>query len=314
MSKVIGLGECVVDFIPQGISEHGHMMYQACPGGSVANVCVGVSKLGLSSAFVGAVGNDYFGEDLRHTLQGYGVDVKNMVATDESGTFLAFVHLAEGNERHYSFVNLPGADKMLRIEDLDLSVLQDAQVLHVSSNAAAGAITRQTQQAAMQKARQLGVAISYDVNYRPNNHANEAQALDVMREPLQYATVVKATEEELELLTQKKGPEGAKLLLAQGPKIVVVTEGKHGASYYMQEASGHGDAPEVRVEDTTGAGDAFLSGFLASMLESGGFAACTPAQVQNALEYANKVATLSVMKWGAMAGLPTKQEVEQAQF
>jgi sugar/nucleoside kinase (ribokinase family) len=319
MSSLVGLGECVIDFIPQPLSGDGNLTYQACPGGSVANWCVAAAKLGVSAKFIGAVGDDHFGRFLNSTLASYGVDAGNMPVSRECGTFLAFVDLMENNERGYSFANLPGADKLLKYADVGLESIAAANVLHVSSNAPAGPVTRGTQRKILDYAASLGKVISYDINYRANNHNSLDEAMEVLRMPLPYAAVVKATEEELALVTgQEDAGSGAKSLLGNGrTKIVLVTRGSRGADFYAEGAFARVGAPDVEARDTTGAGDAFLGGFLSYMLRRGMFETpenITPDAIRGGVEFANKTATLAVMKPGVLTSFPTLEEVTNARF
>ena len=319
MSGLVGLGECVIDFIPQPSAGDGNLRYQACPGGSVANLCVAAAKLGVSAKFIGAVGDDNFGRFLKSTLASYGVDAENMPVCRECGTFLAFVNLMENNERGYSFANLPGADKLLEYGDVDLKAIADADALHVSSNAPAGPVTRGTQRKILDYAASLGKIISYDINYRENNHKSREEAMDVLRMSLPYATVIKATEEELALVTGQNAESGARMLLASGDrtKIVLVTLGSRGADFYADGAYGRVSAPDVAVKDTTGAGDAFLGGFLSYMLKRGLLEMLenlTPEAIRDGVEFANRTATLAVMKPGVLTSFPTLEEVTNAGF
>jgi fructokinase len=307
-----------MDFIPQPSSGDNNLRYQACPGGSVANLCVAAAKLGVNAKFIGAVGDDHFGRFLKSTLASYGVDTGNMPVSRECGTFLAFVNLMENNERGYSFANLPGADKLLKYEDVDLESVADADVLHVSSNAPAGPVARETQREILKYAASLGKVISYDINYREKNHNSPGEALDVLRMSLPYSTVVKATEEELSLVTGQDAESGARTLLAAGrTKIVLVTRGSQGADFYADGAFGRVGVPNVEVKDTTGAGDAFLGGFLSYTLKRGILEIpenLTPETIRGGVEFANKTAALAVMKPGVLTSFPTLEEATGARF
>lgn len=107
INGVVGFGESVVDFIPVGMDD-GCTIYKACPGGSVANLCVVVSRLGVPSAFVGGVGKDNFGHFLSQRIGEYGVDTSAMIFTDDCGTNLTFVHLKEGGAAGIFFCEFAG--------------------------------------------------------------------------------------------------------------------------------------------------------------------------------------------------------------
>jgi fructokinase len=311
MAGIVGLGEALIDFIPGPSSGDGNLNYRACPGGSVANLCVAASKLGAPCKFIGSVGDDFFGEFLRSTLRSHGVGADNVPVCASCGTALAFVSVRENGERGYSFGNLPGADKFLKYEEIDLDAIDDADVLHVSSNAPSGPVTFETQRRVLEYAAGLGKAVSYDVNYRENNHKSLEAAMRVLEMPLEYAAVVKVTEDELRLVAGRGGADGARALLENGSrtKVVLVTEGSRGASFYTAGGSGRVDAPRVRAVDTTGAGDAFLGGFLAFALKNGGLLDPDAELVRRAVAFASRAAALAVTRRGVMTSFPTLAEV-----
>lgn len=310
MGGIVGIGECVVDFIPGDNAGGTSLSFTAHPGGSVANLCVVAARMGLESSFVGSVGADAFGQFLRQTLDGFGVGTSGMVFSRECGTGLIFVTMGANHEREYTFANTPGADKMLHMEQVDLGLLDRASVWHFSSNACSCGPTLETQRALMGMAAGKGKIVSYDVNFRENNHASPEDALRVIREFAGLAAIVKATEEELEFVAGKQGIAGAGPLLERNAKIVLVTRGRDGVDYYSHWGNGHVDARKVDVVDTTGAGDNFLGGFLAAVLEGGGFEGCTMDTLRRAASFGNLVSSISITRWGAMSGVPTREEVD----
>lgn len=307
---VIGFGESVVDFIPVGI-EDGCTVYQACPGGSVANLCVVTARMGGKSAFVGGIGEDEFGSFLKRRIAGYGVDTDGMIVTEDCGTNLTFVHLKEGGERAYSAVNQPGADKMVAFERINLELALDCRVMHVSSNAMACGKTREAQPRLMKQAKERGIILSYDVNYRSNYYKTKSEALEVLCAPLEWADIVKVTEKELGLLTGGDTQEYARQLLEKGAKIVLITRGENGSDYVLKDGNGHVPACKVEAIDTTGAGDCFLGGFLSWMLQYGDLRNPECKAVREACLWGNKTAALSIQRVGAMASVPVKEEVER---
>ncbi len=312
MGGIVGIGECVVDFLPgDGDDATGtSLSFVAHPGGSVANLCVVAARMGATCSFVGAVGRDAFGHFLQQTLDGFGVDTGGMVYTEECGTGLVFVTNGENHEKIYTYANVPGADKMLRPEQVSERILADATVWHFSSNACSSGHTLATQRALMKQARREGKVVSFDVNYRPNNHRRADEALAMIRGFAAMANVVKVTGEELVLLADDTEAAGAGRLLEQGADVVLVTRGGDGADFYAHSGNGHVDGRTVDVVDTTGAGDNFLGGFLVSMLEQDGFGGFPVEAVRNAVLFGNTVASLSVTKWGAMTSVPSRAEVD----
>ncbi|MDO4344350.1 MAG: carbohydrate kinase [Eubacteriales bacterium] len=313
INGVVGFGESVIDFIPMGMDD-GCTVYKACPGGSVANMCVVLARQGIPAAFVGGVGRDHFGQFLKERISQYGVHTEKMIFTPGCGTNLTFVHLKEDGQREYSSVNRPGADKMVSYDQIDVEEILKYRVLHVSSNAMACGKTREAQPRLLEEAKKRGMLISYDVNYRPGFYETKEDALRVLQTPLAWADIVKVTEEELEVLTGGSGRRSAEKLLENGAGIVLVTKGNEGCDYYFRGGFGHADSFQTEAVDTTGAGDCFLGGFLSWMLRNGSLKQPDKRQMEEACVYANKTAALSIRKTGAMSSVPTREEVEQYKF
>ncbi len=310
--KIVGFGECVVDFIPVNNNQgrEGCITYEAHPGGSVANFCVVTARQGIESSFIGAVGNDGFGRFLQDSVAAFGVDSSSMVFTSECGTNLTFVHPKENGEREYSFVNQPGADKMMDYDQIDMNKVLDCCLLHVSSNAMICGKTKESQPRLLKEAKGRGITISYDVNFRANNYRTKEEALEILRTPLKWADIVKVTEEELEFLTGARTVQAARNLMEYGAGLILITKGEGGSDFILPDCEGHVPSCRVPVVDTTGAGDCFLGGFLSWMLLHGDMSHMSKRDVFEASAYANKAAALSIQRTGAMFSVPIREEVE----
>ena len=124
MFDVTALGELLIDFTENGVSENGNPLLEANPGGAPCNVLAMLNKLGRKTAFIGKVGNDNFGRFLADTVRRSGTDITNLVYNDKVPTTLAFVHtLAEG-EREFSFYRQPGADMTLAKEEIMTDIIE----------------------------------------------------------------------------------------------------------------------------------------------------------------------------------------------
>ena len=111
---VTALGELLIDFTDSGLSPQGNPLMEANPGGAPCNVLAMLAKLGRKTAFIGKVGNDLFGRQLRQAVEAVGIDTRNLLMDDEVHTTLAFVHKKPDGDRDFSFYRDPGADIMLR--------------------------------------------------------------------------------------------------------------------------------------------------------------------------------------------------------
>lgn len=139
---VTALGELLIDFTDSGVSGQGNALFEANPGGAPCNVLAMLNKLGYKTAFIGKVGNDIFGNHLKGVLEGLKVDISGLVMDEECRTTLAFVKNQPDGDRDFSFYRNPGADMMLRAEEVreELSVEKLGKML-TFANAAASIIT-----------------------------------------------------------------------------------------------------------------------------------------------------------------------------
>ena len=324
VSYVLVAGEALIDMVAQqpGVPLEQVTSFERCPGGAPANVAVGLARLGVPVRFVGVVGDDPFGRFLRSFLERNGVDVSGMRVTGEALTTLAFVANREGGEREFAFYRKPGADTLLRPEDLDAGTVRRAAVLHHGTVTLADEPGRSALLAALEEARAAGVTVSLDVNYRPALWRDPARGLAEVRAAIDRADLVKVSREELALVAGRDDREAAMRLLEAHPRIalLVVTEGS-GGSWAVGRDGQFARAPAFRVEavDTTGAGDAFWAALLWRLWEAAarqGVPVVEAArrmsldEMERALRYANAAGALTVRVRGAMTALPTRSEVE----
>lgn len=308
MTDITALGELLIDF-----TQAGERLFEQNPGGAPANVLAAARRLGLSAAFIGKVGRDMHGEFLRDTLDSAGIDTRGLVMSDEAFTTLAFVALGENGERSFSFARKPGADTMLRTDELPLELIGTSRIFHVGSLSLCAEPARSATLAALEYARKAGCLISYDPNYRPALWESAEAAREQMHSVLEYAQLVKISDEEAELLTGFTEPEQAAAALVNGGAyLAAVTLGADGV--YIAARAGGRRVPGYRVEavDTTGAGDAFWGTFLYSLL-SGGEAPQTIG-IESAVKYAgfaNAAAALCVTRRGAIPAMPGLEDVEK---
>src|SRR5699024_500626 len=130
MFDVIALGELLIDFTQNGLSEQGNGLFEANPGGAPCNVLSMLNNLGKKTSFIGKVGNDQFGLTLKHSLEDLGIGTENLLMDDQVHTTLALVHTFENGDRDFSFYRNPGADMMLRADELNEELLQDTRLFH----------------------------------------------------------------------------------------------------------------------------------------------------------------------------------------
>jgi fructokinase len=311
---LVCLGEMLIDMFP---AETGRRLAEVSaflpkPGGAPANVAVAAARLGAQSAFIGKVGDDAFGRFLIETLNHEGVETRGMRVDEQARTTMAFIAKPDAHSAEYVFYRNPGADMMLRADELDETLLAETRAFHFGSISLINEPSRSATQAALARARQHGALISFDVNYRPSLWPGEDEALAAIRELLPLADLVKVNEEELALLAGSADlAVGSAFLLEQGPELIVVTLGAAGS--YFRGAEGAGQVRPFRVEtvDAVGCGDAFTAGLLTQLVRQPDWrAALSVEQLAAMLRYANAVGALTALKPGVIPALPSAAEVD----
>ncbi|MDR2808645.1 MAG: carbohydrate kinase [Spirochaetaceae bacterium] len=307
MFDLVALGELLIDWTPAGLSPMGMCLFERNPGGAPANVALALASLGMKSAFIGKVGADMHGDFLRTVLAGKGVDVTALLRDEEAFTTLAFVSLNESGERTFSFARKPGADTRIRPDELPLHILKQCRIFHFGSLSLTDEPARSATLEAIRLAKLSGAAISYDPNYRAPLWKSRSDAIEQMRAVLPFVDYLKISDEETGLLAGKEAVQGAaQSLLEKGISAVVVTLGKEGAYAAIRSKgavySTTVPAPEVQVVDTTGAGDAFWSGFLYRLLEAN--LSLTEETLRSSVEYANAAGAFCVQRRGAIQAMP----------
>jgi fructokinase len=311
MFDLVALGELLVDFTELGISENNQRLFEQNPGGAVANVACAASRLGTKTSFIGKVGNDMHGVFLASTLQNTGVNTDNLIISDEVFTTLAFVALSKNGERAFSFARKPGADTCLKAEEIQEELLSQCKIFHVGSLSLTDEPAREATLYAVKTAKSHGAIISYDPNYRAMLWKSKSDATIHMRSILQYADLVKMSDEETVLLTDREDPQQAlQYLLSNGARIAVVTLGDRGAMLgfngrYVKVSAFNG----FEVVDTTGAGDAFWGAFLSRILQGVSINALNIDMLTEYINFSNAAAALCVTKRGAIPAMPTEEEI-----
>jgi fructokinase len=314
MPEAVALGELLIDFISldRDVPLHALPRFAGAAGGAPANVAVGLARQGVSAGFIGTVGDDPFGRFLRETLQAAGVDISLLRATGEARTTLAFVATRADGRKDIIFYRNPGADTMLREADVERSYLGAAQLFHFGSVSLSQSPAREATLAAARQARELGLLVSYDPNWRPTLWDRHDEAARWIREALPLADVVHCAEEEWEFVTGSADLEtGARRLLEAGPVLVVVTRGESGCFYRSAIGGGYVAGFAVEVVDPLGAGDAFVAAMLARLPRTrAALAALSAGALQGTMTYANAAGALTCTKRGVIPSLPTAAEAE----
>jgi fructokinase len=257
-------GEVITDLVPAG--EDG--LFRAAPGGSPANVAVGLARLDVVARMLARLSDDVLGVRLRAHLERNGVDLSHAVRAPEPSS-LAIVALQEDGSAAYDF-RVDGTADWQWTDDELAGALDGVQALHAGSlgltTAPGGAVLRRLAGRAARTA-----TVSFDPNVRHLLMGSPEEVREVVRELLAVAAVVKASDEDIAWLEPGKSIEDvASSWLEQGPDLVVVTRGGEGA-LAVGPASGEVHRPGVPVDvvDTVGAGDSFMAALLAGLARRG---------------------------------------------
>ncbi|KAK7364276.1 hypothetical protein VNO80_12813 [Phaseolus coccineus] len=315
-SLVVCFGEMLIDFVPTvgGVSLAEAPAFKKSPGGAPANVAVGISKLGGSSAFIGKVGADEFGYMLADILKQNNVETSGMRFESNARTALAFVTLRADGEREFLFFRNPSADMLLQESELDKNLLKQARIFHYGSISLIDEPCKSAHLSAMRIAKSSGCILSYDPNLRlalwPSADTARKSIMDIWDQ----ADVIKISEDEITFLTGGDNPYDDNVVLKKlfhpNLKLLIVTEGSQGCRYYTKAFKGRIAGVKVKPVDTTGAGDAFVSGILYS-IASDQTIFQDEKRLRKALYFANICGALTVTERGAIPALPTKEAILQ---
>lgn len=311
MLDVIACGEMLIDFVAteSGVTLAEAPAFKKAAGGAPANVAVGVARLGYRAGFLGQVGEDDFGHFLAATLAQAGVDVAGLRFSAAARTALAFVSLRADGERSFMFYRHPSADMLWRPEDVDAAYAGQTRIFHYGSISLIGEPSRSATLAALDHARRGGALISYDPNLRLALWPSAEAAREGLLAGWGHADIAKVSEEELAFLTGEADEARAvRKLWHDRLKLLTVTRGAAGSAYFTRQA--RGEVPGFRVDavDTTGAGDGFLAGLLAGLLDGG--LEFERENIERALRLGNAVGALTTTQRGAIPALPTRAAVE----
>ncbi|MFC0523566.1 aminoimidazole riboside kinase [Pontibacillus salicampi] len=309
-SGIISLGEALIDFIPMSAE---NIQYQKSPGGAPANVAVGASRLGSRVTFLGKVGNDSLGAFLKETLAGYGVHTDGMILSRDYRTNIVMVTLGEDGERNFEFFIQPSADQMLEISEINESLFEKHHVLHFGSISMIQEPVKQATEHAVRLAKQKGMKISFDPNLRMSLWPSKEQAKETIISMLDQVDVLKISEEELAFITGEQDIEaGIQAMRTYDIPLLFVTLGGEGSYIVMEDEVGRVPAMKVNAVDTTGAGDAFVSGVLHSINQyEGDLRNLSMEEAKDMAEFASVSGALAASTKGAMTALPTSEQVQQ---
>ncbi|RBW70788.1 PfkB family carbohydrate kinase [Bacillus taeanensis] len=313
MYDVTALGELLLDFTPNGTSENGSLLLERNPGGAPANVLAALAKLNKQTAFIGKIGNDQFGHFLHEVLKENHINTNGLIFSKDINTTLAFVHLDADGDRSFSFYRNPGADMTLDSKEINKEIIRNSRIFHFGSISMTHEPAAAATLEAVKYAKEQGKIISFDPNLRMSLWDTPDHAKQKILEGLEFADVLKISEEEFQFITGYTDlEEGTKYLCSHyGVSLVFVTMGKKGCFYRIGDYTSIKEGFKVNAVDTTGAGDAFCGGVLYKLIEKGEHPSQLKVfEVENIALFANALAATSTTKKGGIPSMPSLSQVE----
>lgn len=313
MFDVVAIGELLIDFTPGGVTSDGTALFERNPGGAPGNVLAILSKMGKKTALISKVGDDQFGRFLISTMKDIGVDTRGIIITDEANTTLALVHLNNSGDRSFSFYRRPGADMLLCEDEIDLELIKNCEIFHFGTVSMTKGPSRDATLYAVRAAKKHKKLISFDPNLRAPLWDDLNDAKLMMVAGLDYADILKVSNEELEFLTGETSLEKGSGYIQDnyGTKLILVTLGAEGCFYRHRYSTGKLATYNVNTVDTTGAGDAFLGAMLYKILNSDkSVELLDKNELESMIRFSNAAGALTTTRKGAISALPSVWDVE----
>lgn len=259
--------------------------FKTVPGGKGANQAVAAARLGADVSMIGCVGEDHYGKAILENFKSNGVSVENVKPVTDTDSGTAHIILAEGDN---SIVVVKGANDHITPDYVEKAKekIKEADIVLIQQE-----IPEETVEYVAQLCQELKVPLLL----------NPAPARPLKAEVIEQVSYITPNEHEAELLFEGKEKEE---VLKQYPNKLFITEGKQGVRYFNGEKEVMVPSYQVETIDTTGAGDTFNAALAVALAEGMGF--------EKGIQFANRAASLSVTKFGAQGGMPTRKEVEES--
>lgn len=309
---VVALGELLIDFTDNGISDQENTVFEANPGGAPCNVLSMLNKCGHSTAFIGKVGKDIFGLKLKSTLEEVGINTENLIVDEDARTTLAFVQTFEDGDRDFSFYRNPGADMMLRADEVQEEMVKSGKIFHFGTLSMTHDTVREATKKALKIAKESGALVSFDPNLRPPLWKSLDDAKVQTAYGLGLCDILKISDNEIQWFSGEEDYDAgiAKLRSEYNIPLVLLSMGRDGSRAYYKDL--RVEVPAFIQEntiETTGAGDTFGACCLHYVLEHG-LDNLTEENLSEMLTFANAAASIVTTRKGALRVMPEVEEVK----
>lgn len=280
-------------------------------GGSPANICIGMARLGLKTGFVGKVSHDQMGRFIVRYLKQNGIDTENVV-TDNTGavTGLAFTEIKSPTDCSILMYRDNVADLKLAAGEVQESIIAGAKLLLISGTALAKSPSREAVFQALDYARRHGVVIAFDLDYRPYTWTSAEETAVYYNLAAEKCDIILGTREEFDMMEQfESNPERSDDITASkwfhhSAKIVIIKHGKEGSIAYAKDGSSHrAKSFKANVVKTFGAGDSYAAGFLFGLMQKW--------TIAKSMEFGSAAAAIVVSSHSCSDAMPTAEQIHQ---
>jgi len=301
MSDAVCLGALVADVWAKPVCEwpeHGRLSLVEemgmGVGGCAANSGIALTKLGVDTSVMGKVGDDGFGRFLTTQLQAQGVDVSGIGVDAQAGTAATMVMIDEQGER--SFIHAVGANATVRPAELDMDLITSAKVFDFAGTLVMPGFDGEPAAGVLKAAQQADVTTCMDTVWDATG-----RWMQLLAPSLPYVDIfLPSFAEAVEITGESEPHKVAQVLLDAGAKTVALKMGEQGCYIRTADEELRLPAYEVEVVDGTGAGDAFVAGFIRGLLAGW--------DLEHVGRFANVVGALCVTGVGTTAGVRSLQE------
>jgi 5-dehydro-2-deoxygluconokinase len=285
------------------------MTFTKYVGGSPANITIGMSRLGLSTAFIGKIANDQMGRFIAGYLERNNIATTNVV-TDRTGavTGLAFTEIKSPTDCSILMYRDNVADLLLEPEEVQEELIARSKVLLISGTALAASPSREAVFQALQYAKKHGAVIVFDLDYRPYTWKSPEETATYYNLAAEKCDIVLGTREEFDMMERfESNPERSDSVTAgkwfdYSARIVVIKHGKEGSIAYTPDGVGHrAKSFPAKVIKTFGAGDSYAAGFLYGVMQGW--------TLEASMEFGSAAACIVISSHSCSDAMPTAAAV-----
>lgn len=268
-TDILAVGEVLIDFIGHEINTSINRTkdYHRFLGGSPTNVAVNASRLGLNAVLVATCGQDGLGDYIIRKLKANGVQTDYIFKSEEKPTSVIFVSKSTETP---DFIPYREADCEIYPSQIPDEILMKSKIFHTTCFALSRNPARETILRRAERAKELGLKLSIDLNFSERIWPNRDEAIEIIKRYLATNPLVKISEDDCYRLFASMKSEDYifEFFHAMGAQTICLTKGKNGVvlsdklnGLIFQKA-----LPVKEIKDATGAGDAFWTGFLYAQL------------------------------------------------